>query len=104
MTQRYELQVENLKNETEEFNVECRNKIEDGKRSRGADLVWQIGESEQDQQEIDVNSSFGQRARLENKDVKRRLNAKLSRGPGPIQPRLTPAVIRHLQILTRSLD
>ena len=68
--------------------------------------MWQIGESEQDQQEIGANLSLGQpeRGRLENKDVKRRSKAKLSTAPGPIQPRLTPAVIRHLRILTRSVD
>jgi len=45
MTQQDEHPGENLKYETEAFNVECRNKIEDEDgRSRGVDLVWHIGE------------------------------------------------------------
>ena len=78
--------------------------VGEDERRLDVDLVWQIGESEQDQQEIRANSSFVQRARLENEDVKRRFKAKVSTAAGPIQSRLTPAVLRHLQILTRSVD
>jgi len=56
--------------------------------------VWQMGQCEEDQQEIGANSSFVQRARLESKDVKRRLKTKLrAAAAGPIQSRLTPAVL-----------
>jgi hypothetical protein len=91
---------------TEAFNVECRNKIEDEKREKTEEVEesWQICESEQDQQAIGASSSFVKWARLENRDGKWRLKAKLSTAAGSIQSRLTPAVFLHLRFLTRSVE
>jgi hypothetical protein len=66
--------------------------------------VWQICEPEQDQQKIGANSPFVQRARMENKGVKRRLKSKLSTAAGLVRSCLAPAVLRDFRILMRSVD
>ena len=100
------LQAENLKHETQAFNVECRNKIEDKIREQSEEVAastWcgRLVNPNKTSEKLQPTHPLYSGARLENKDVKRRLTVKFSTA-GLVRARLTPRVLALLKLQRHS--
>ena len=75
-------------------------------REEGVVLIWRgrLVSPTSKKLELTQPLSLLQQARLEDNDIMQQLKVKRSTAAGSIQSRLTPAVLRYLQMLTPLVD